>query len=36
MNCRDFLRPFNRAQVGVAWMLAAGVVTAAVLYAVRP
>jgi hypothetical protein len=31
MTCRPTTRPFNRAHVGVAWMLVAGIVTAAAL-----
>lgn len=29
MTCRDLFHPFNRAHVGVAWMLAAGLLCAA-------
>ena len=34
MTCRQLLRPFDRAHVGVAWMLAAGIISAVVLDAV--
>jgi hypothetical protein len=31
VTCRQLFRPFDRAHVGVAWMLAAGLACAAIL-----
>jgi hypothetical protein len=35
MNCPECLRPFNRTQVAITWMLVAGVVSAAVVWVLR-